>query len=81
MIIVLAGNRLEASDWAEDNNINPARYRVIYDYAEMIHMRPDNNEIQLVGSWSENERMIEVVNYLMKTDWRHILRRQLNEKL
>jgi hypothetical protein len=80
MLIILSGTRREAYDWVEEKNLNPSQYRIIYDYAEMIHMRSDNNDIQLVGSWNQNERIIEVIDYLMKTDWRHILRKQINER-
>ena len=78
MIIILAGSVQQAHEWADENDLNPAQYRIIYDYVQMLGMRPDNNEIELVGTWRENELMRETVERLSRTEWRHMLRKKLN---
>jgi hypothetical protein len=80
MLILIAGTSREAHDWADDNNLNPANYKVIYDYVQMLGIRPDNNDIELIGTWEDNELMVETVDRLLQTEWRHILRRKLSER-
>jgi len=80
MLIILSGTRQEAADWAARNNVAYVHYRCVMDYTEMMGLRPENHELELVGTWNNNERTMETINYLLKSDWRHMLKRKLNER-
>jgi hypothetical protein len=79
MILILAGTQQQARDWAKDNNLNPATYKIIRNVEDTFKHHPEYDDFELVGTWWASDQIRDIIDYLMTTHWKYQLEKKFNE--